>query len=130
MIVPEAPVVTVVVPERVTYLAGSHLLLSCSAQLHSSVDTEYNSIIQWYHNGEAVVLDERVTVSSPTLLTSHLQFSTLSSAVDNGTYTCAVTTGPVDEFSLWTSDIGSSLATISVSGTQSKLTIIMLTLSF
>ena len=110
---------TVDISERVTYLAGSQLLLSCSAQLHSSVDTEYNATIQWYHNGEAVVLDERVTVSSPTLLTSHLQFSTLSSAVDNGTYTCAVTTGPVDEFSLWTSDTGSSQVNLTVTGTQS-----------
>lgn len=113
---PEPPVVILSFPAQEVYNAGSYFQLNCSALLHGSINTDFNTTIEWYHDGVPISQSERVTVSTRHLLSSTLQFSSLSSALDSGTYMCTVRPRPVDEYSLWTSMAGSSTTTLLVTG--------------
>ena len=114
--VPAPPVVVLLFPGQEVYNAGSYFQLNCSALLHDSINTDFNTTIEWYHNGVPISPSARVSVSTGHLLSSTLQFSTLSSALDSGTYTCTVRPKPDDEYSLWTSMAGSSRTTLFVTG--------------
>ena len=89
-------------PAAVTY-AGNNVNLRCTATLSGVVigtDVRVNST--WTKNGALFSgISGRVTVHeetvSSTILYNQLQFSPLSSSMDNGTYLCNVTLTPVQQ---------------------------------
>lgn len=91
------PTVSLTVPERSSYLAGSSLELSCLIDVTPDVDTNVTVTGAWLHDGTPLATGGRYTVTDPELTevtneySSALQFSTLSSALDTATYTCEAT---------------------------------------
>ena len=89
-------------PAAVTY-AGNNVNLRCTVTLSGVViGTDVRMNITWTKNGEpfsgisgrVTVLEEMV---SPTISYNQLQFSPLSSSMDNGTYVCMVILTPVQQ---------------------------------
>ena len=86
----------------VTY-AGNNVNLRCTATLtRVMIGTDVRVNITWTKNGlsfsgisgHVTVHEEMVT---PTIFYNQLQFSPLSSSMDNGTYMCNVTVTPVQQ---------------------------------
>ena len=82
-------------------LAGSDLIIYCDIIIHENVDTPFNITTIWIHNEDIVMTDFRRMSYGPystgfNQYQSRIEFSTLSSTVDNGTYTCnvSVTSNP------------------------------------
>ena len=76
-------------------LAGSDLIIYCDIIIHENVDTPFNITTTWIHNDDIVMTDFRRMSYGPystgfNQYQSRIEFSTLSSTVDNGTYTCNV----------------------------------------
>ena len=94
--------------------AGNNVNLRCTATLTRvmiGIDVTVN--ITWTKNGSSFSgISGRVTVHeemvTPTIFYSQLQFSPLSSSMDNGPYVCNVTVTPVQQqFVIGTAGIGS-----------------------
>ena len=105
--VPE-PLVTLTAPPLDSLLAGSPLEFMCSVDLGTvpAIDTDVNVTVIWKQNNQQLSNDSSNTriMSTTTqsamesLYESLLQFSTLSSLLDSGTYTCTgVVTPTVNE---------------------------------
>ena len=97
----------------VTY-AGNNVNLRCTATLSGlMIGTDVRVNTTWTKNGAPFSgIGGRVTVQeemvSPTIFYNQLQFSPLSSSMDNGTYVCNVTVTPVQQqFVIGTAGIGS-----------------------
>ena len=108
------PIVQVEIrPAAVTY-AGNNVNLRCTATLSEVViGTDVRVNITWTKNnatfsgisGRVTIREESVT---STIFYNQLQFSPLSSSIDNGTYVCMVTVTPVQQqFVIGTSGVGS-----------------------
>ena len=95
---PVVPVPSVNVTRTQVYdnlLAGSTLTIYCDIAIDVNVDTPFNVTLTWTHNNTVLLSNSRVTIINPysTSLNgyqSRIEFSTLSSTLDSGTYTCDV----------------------------------------
>ena len=100
-------------PAAVVTYAGNNVNLRCIASLSGVTDSDVRVNITWTKNGETFSgVSGRVTVHEETLTSTisynQLQFSPLSSSMDNGTYLCNVTLTPVQQqFVIGTAGIGS-----------------------
>ena len=96
--VPE-PAVAVLSTGDDNLLSGTYLRINCSIDLNPAVDTQVTVTNLWLRNGMEISDNSRVMVIQPSETESHhyeayIEFSTLSSAVDSGTYICTVTAAP------------------------------------
>ena len=76
-------------------LAGSTLTIYCDIAIDVNVDTSFNVTTTWTHNNTVLLSNSRVTIIDPystsfNMYQPHIEFSTLSSTIDSGTYTCDV----------------------------------------
>ena len=101
-------------PFRAVTYAGNNVNLRCTATLSGvMIGTDVRVNITWTKNGAPFSgISGRVTVHeeifSPTIFYNQLQFSPLSSSMDNGTYLCNVTVTPVQQqFVIGTAGTGS-----------------------
>ena len=90
------PTVTVSTASDAPLLAGSSLILECSAEVIPEVDIDISVNFTWRRSGETLSSDGRITVSvatqvRPMVYQSELLFNTLSQTTDPGEYTCEVT---------------------------------------
>ena len=89
-------------PAAVTY-AGNNVNLRCTATLSGVViGTDVRVNITWTKNGATFSgISGRVTIHNETVTSTifynQLQFSPLSSSMDNGRYVCNVTVTPVQQ---------------------------------
>ena len=89
-------------PAAVTY-AGNNVNLRCGVTLLGGVnDADVRVNITWTKNGVPFSgISGRVTIRGETVTSTffynQLQFSPLSSSMDNGTYVCNVTVTPVQQ---------------------------------
>ena len=99
------PVPSVVVTRTQKYdnlLAGSTLTIYCDIGIDDNVDTPFNVTTTWTHNSTVLVSNSRVMIVEPystdfNQYQSRIEFSTLSSTIDSGAYTCDVSvTGDSD----------------------------------
>ena len=85
----------------VTYVHGNNVNLRCTATLSGlMIGTDVRVNTTWTKNGAPFSgIGGRVTVQeemvTPTIFYNQLQFSPLSSSMDNDTYLCNVTVTPV-----------------------------------
>ena len=103
------------------YLAGEFAELRCSITLDDSVDTRVDAEVIWWRNGLALSDTVRVRALSPRLLggsvySAVLQFSTLSSTVDSGSYVCLSTVFPTENTGYVANSTVMALTTLSISG--------------
>ena len=90
-------------PFRAVTYAGNDVNLRCTATLSGvMIGTDVTVNITWTKNGAPFSgISGRVTVQevtvSPTISYNQLQFSPLSSSMDNGTYVCNVTVTSVQQ---------------------------------
>ena len=92
------PVPSVVVNRTQEYdnlLAGSTLTIYCDIAIDANVDTPFNVTTTWTRNNTVLVSNSRVTIIEPystdfNEYQSRIEFSTLSSTIDSGAYTCDV----------------------------------------
>ena len=76
-------------------LAGSTLTIYCDIAIDVNVDTPFNVTSTWTHDNTVLLPNSRMMIIDPysTSLNeyqSHIEFSTLSSTIDSGVYTCNV----------------------------------------
>ena len=76
-------------------LAGSTLTIYCDITIDVNVDTPFNVTTTWTHDNTVLVSNSRVTIIDPystgfNKYQSRIEFSTLSSTIDSGVYTCDV----------------------------------------
>ena len=76
-------------------LAGSTLTIYCDIDIDVNVDTPFNVTTTWTRNDTVLVSNSRVTIIGPYSTDfngyqSRIEFSTLSSTMDSGVYTCDV----------------------------------------
>ena len=76
-------------------LAGSTLTIYCDIAIDVNVDTPFNVTTTWTHNNTVLVSNSRVMIIGPYSTDfngyqSRVEFSTLSSTMDSGVYTCDV----------------------------------------
>ena len=95
---PVVPVPSVLVMHTQKYdnlLAGSTLTIYCDIAIDVNVDTPFNVTTTWTRDNKVLLSNSRVTIidlNSTSLngYQSRIEFSTLSSTIDSGTYTCDV----------------------------------------
>ena len=78
-----------------TLLAGSTLTIYCDIAIDDTVDTPFNVTTTWTRNDTVLVSNSRVMITGPystdfNQYQSRIEFSTLSSTMDSGVYTCDV----------------------------------------
>ncbi len=83
------------------------------------IDTTITTSISWERNSEVLIIDSRINATQAQMDTyiyeSLLEFSTLSSTLDTGDYSCVATAVPVDqEFAI--SSVGTAVHYLSVTG--------------
>ena len=117
-LVPDPIVQVEIRPAAVTY-AGNNVNLRCTATLSEVViGTDVRVNITWTKNGATFSgVSGRVTIREETVTSTifynQLQFSPLSSSIDNGTYVCMVTVTPVQQqFVIGTSGVGSMVLNV------------------
>ena len=76
-------------------LAGSNLTIYCDITIDVNVDTPFNVTSTWTHDNTVLLSNSRMMIIDPysTSLNeyqSRIEFSTLSSTIDSGVYTCDV----------------------------------------
>ena len=105
-------------PAAVTF-AGNNVNLRCTATLSEVViGTDVRVNVTWTKNGATFSgISGRVTIREETVTSTifynQLQFSPLSSSIDNGTYVCMVTVTPVQQqFVIGTSGVGSMVLNV------------------
>ena len=127
-----------------TLLAGSELTIHCDIEIDTNVDTLFTVSTTWTmtdsnNNVETLeVTSGRVSVYSPystgfNQYRSRIEFSTLSSLVDSGVYTCDVVIDSNSEYTfVYDSDNNSSSTAIQVISelTQHNLSIIIIIIIF
>ena len=116
-----SPVTVIVNPEGFTFLAGTSLQLSCVIQLHESVNTAVAIIVEWVKNDTPLDDNIRTTIVPPVITDPYqyeaqLLFSTLSTSVDTGTYSCISTIYPTFGQTYTVNGTGRSLYSFSVTG--------------
>ena len=92
------PVPSVVVTHTQGYnnlLAGSTLTIYCDIAIDVNVDTPFNVTTTWTHNNTVLQPNSRIMIIDPYSTSfnkyqSRIEFSTLSSTIDSGVYTCNV----------------------------------------
>ena len=107
-----------------TLLSGTYLRINCSIDLNPAVDTPVTVTNVWLKNEMDISDISRVMVFQPLETESHhyeayVEFSTLSSAVDSGTYFCAVTATPATLQEYISSGLGAASYMIAVIGKHS-----------
>ncbi|XP_019851153.1 PREDICTED: uncharacterized protein LOC105312503 [Amphimedon queenslandica] len=89
------------------FLAGSNLILTCDISVDPNVDTPFTVNVTWTMTGPnsmRLVDTDRINISSVMVRSgfneyrSTLNFTTLSSIEDSGTYTCIVTIVPAPAY--------------------------------
>ena len=127
-----------------TLLAGSELTIHCDIEIDTNVDTLFTVSTTWTmtdsnNNVETLeVTSGRVSVYSPystgfNQYRSRIEFSTLSSLVDPGVYTCDVVIDSNSEYTfVYDSDNNSSSTAIQVISelAQHNLSIIIIIIIF
>ena len=119
--VPE-PLVTLSAPVSEVFLAGTTLQLECSVQLDNlgAVDTAVSLSTTWDRSGVELMDGDRITIAQtqidPYEYQSILTFSTVSSTMDNGNYTCTATVSPTDNEQYVASSTRGDFHSISVTG--------------
>ena len=124
IIVPAVPEPTVAIElsdAQASFLAGTPLELSCSIQLDSAIDSVVSISTVWQRDGLNITGSARITITPPTVTislqyVSLLQFSTLSSSTDSGSYTCVTTVGPTSSESYIVGATGMDVYTTTVDG--------------
>ena len=76
-------------------LAGSTLTIYCDITIDVNVGTPFNVTLTWTHNNTILLSNSRIMIidsysTSLSVYQSRIEFSTLSSTLDSGTYTCDV----------------------------------------
>ena len=76
-------------------LAGSTLTIYCDITIDVNVDTQFTVTTTWTHDNTVLLPNSRMMIIDPysTSLNeyqSRIEFSTLSSTIDSGVYTCDV----------------------------------------
>lgn len=103
-------------------LAGSNLNLTADITVDSNIDTPHIVSAVWHRNGNSLSSDERIDVldafSVPGInqYRSQVVFSSLSSTVDSGTYTCTVVVDSELAYPYITSASATSSTPIDVNG--------------
>ena len=128
--VPE-PAVAVLSTQDDKLLSGTYLRINCSIDLNPAVDTQVAVTNLWQRNEVDISDNSRVMVSQPSEMESHyyeayIEFSTLSSAVDGGTYICTVTAAPSTMQEYIISGIGAASYTITVVGKHMDIEVCMI----
>ena len=95
LVVPVPSVVVTRTQEYDNLLAGSTLTIYCDITIVANVDTPFNVTTTWTHNNTVLVSNSRVMIIEPfstdfNEYQSRIEFSTLSSTIDSGVYTCDV----------------------------------------
>ena len=108
------PMVQVEIRPAATPYAGNNVNLRCTVSLLGGVtDTDVRVNVTWTKNGAMFSgISGRVTTREETVTSTifykQLQFSPLSSSMDDGTYMCNVTVTPVQQqFVMGASGVGS-----------------------
>ena len=120
LVVPQ-PTIEVGAVQSGPYLAGMLAELRCSVTLDDTVDTQVSVDVAWRRNGGE--LSETVRVRSlPARMVGGsrydalLQFSTLSSSVDSGSYMCISTVFPMESRDYITNTTQTTSFSFSVAG--------------
>ena len=107
------------------HFAGRNLVLTVDIQVDDNTDTPYNVVTTWTRNGNPLSSDERVSVSQNYYISginvhrTQVNFSTLSSVLDSGTYTCDIELITTSSFAYLADPAMTSVSvTITVSGKQ------------
>ena len=106
-----APFLNVTLSRPSDYLAGSELALTCDIAIDPHVNTpfiintiwvmlnemnnEIRTLNESYRNGQSRIFVNNSSLISYNKYQSQVQFSTLSSSMDSGMYTCIVNVIPV-----------------------------------
>ena len=103
------------------YLAGMLTELRCSVDFGDSVDTMVDVSVVWERNGAALSETARVRTVSPRAVGASrydalLQFSTLSSSADGGSYACRSTIFPTENTNYITNSTGTGVFSFDVIG--------------
>ena len=98
-----------------------YLELTCIVDFDETVDTDVGIELQWQIDGTQLNEDNRIRSFPPMLVgssrySSSLQFITLSSSLDSGTYTCVATVYSTDPNISFRNSTGSTTYTLTVTG--------------
>ena len=103
-------------------LAGSTLTIYCDIAIDVNVDTPFNVTTTWTRNNTVLLSNSRVTIIEPystdfNEYQSRIEFSTLSSTMDSGVYTCDVSvTSDSDYLYVFDADNENDTTTFTVIG--------------
>ena len=86
------------------YLAGSSLTINCNIDMQATINTDFTFHVIWSHNSNSIAdgnKSSRIATVAPRMIApNHYQaqliFTTLSSSVDTGFYTCTVIVDSLD----------------------------------
>ena len=115
-------------------LAGSNLTIYCDIAIDDTVDTPFNVTTTWTRNDTVLVSNSRVMIIEPystdfNQYQSRIEFSTLSSTMDSGVYTCDVSvTSDSDYLYLFDADDENDSTTFTVIGKYMYIYIIIIIL--
>lgn len=114
------------IPQLEPYLAGMFAELRCSIILDDVVDTSVDIEVVWQRNGVVLSETDRITTLPARLIEdyhyeSSLQFSTLSSSMDNGNYICIGTVFPTAERMFIDNSTATATFSISVTGIATSI---------
>ena len=102
LVVPFPSVVVTRTQEYDNLVAGSTVTIYCDIAIDDNIDTPFNVTTTWTCNNTVLVSNSRVMIFEPystdfNQYQSRIEFSTLSSTIDSGAYTCDVSvTGDSD----------------------------------
>ena len=132
LVVPVPSVVVTRTQEYDNLLAGSTLTIYCDITIDVNVDTPFNVTTTWTLDNTVLLLpNSRVTIIEPfstdfNKYQSRIEFSTLSSTIDSGTYTCDVSvTSDSDYLYVIDAENGNNTTTFTVIGKYMYIIIIL-----
>ena len=113
-------------------LAGSTLTIYCDIDIDVNVDTPFNVTTTWTRSNIVLVSNSRVMIIGPystdfNQYQSRIEFSTLSSTMDSGVYTCDVSvTSDSDYLYVFDAENENDSTTFNVIGEYVYIVIIIL----
>ena len=123
LVVPVPSVVVTRTQEYDNLLAGSTLTIYCDITIDVNVDTPFNVTTTWTLDNTVLLLpNSRVTIIESfstdfNKYQSRIEFSTLSSTIDSGTYTCAVSVASDSDYLyVFDAENGNNTTTFTVIG--------------
>ena len=132
LVVPVPSVVVTRTQEYDNLLAGSTLTIYCDITIDVNVDTPFNVTTTWTLDNTVLLLpNSRVTIielfsTDFNKYQSRIEFSTLSSTIDSGTYTCDVSvTSDSDYLYVIDAENGNNTTTFTVIGKYMYIIIIL-----